>query len=292
MENIDYHRRITASVKDMPIFSPVVLRLIEIVSHDDYHLQDVVQVIENDASLTARVLRVANSAAFPARNPVDNIARAIPRLGMRTLVSIAVQTGYSRIYDRPLSGYESEKGELWDHSLRTAIAAKEIATVANIKVAQGLAYSAGLLHDMGKVVISEYIEGKAPQFIEWCDKCIVEDYIEAEREILSTDHAKIGYDLAKRWNFPKTLQDAIAYHHYPNCCSEQNRSLAYLVHLGDIVSMLGGSGTGADALVYKIQTGYQNYFQINNNELSTIMINVLNEFERTRSLIFIEDNTD
>ena len=286
METIDYSKRITTRVKEMPLFSPVLSRIIDILNNEDFHLKDVVQVMETDASLTSRVLRVANSAAFPAINPVDNIARAIPRLGMHLLLSIAVESSTSHIYDKPLSGYESAKCDLWSHSLRTAIAAREIALRVKIDISPGLAYTAGLLHDMGKVIISEFLEGKTSQMVKWCDNSIVDDYIDAEREIIDTNHAKVGYSLAKCWNFPKSLQDAIAFHHHPESCCRENRVLTYLVHLGDIVAMLGGSGTGADTLVYKIQPGYKDYFHISKNDLASILINVLTEFDRTRSLSF------
>ena len=91
MEDINYANRIAARVKDMPMFSPVVSRIIEIINTEDYHLKEIIQVMETDASLTARVLRVANSAAFASISPVDNITRAIPRLGMQIMLSIAVQ---------------------------------------------------------------------------------------------------------------------------------------------------------------------------------------------------------
>ena len=268
------------------MLSAVASRLLEISGDQDHSVMDVGRIVENDAFLTSRVLRVANSAAFSPIEPIQTVSKAVAYLGEKMLIGIAIGSGSAKVFKTALDGYESKAGELWEHSLRTAIASRELAEYAVEDLASNIAFTAGLLHDIGKSVISEFLEGNARNLTALCDEGSVEDFLAAERSAIGTDHAQVGYELANHWRLPPTLCAAIRYHHHPWKGEEELRTLLYAVHLGDIVAMLGGVGTGADAFAYKIDNNYDKYIRIGKEDLSHLLLKVESEFSKTRKFVF------
>jgi len=153
-------------VKSVPMLSPSASQLLQITSQADHDLIDVINLVRNDANLTARVLKIVNSAAFGLVSTVTSIDRAISYLGERIIVGIAIGDSAGRLFEKELSGYESAGGDLWKHDLRTAIAAREVVTQSGVDISSELAFTAGLLHDIGKSLISDYLQGSVTDAIE------------------------------------------------------------------------------------------------------------------------------
>jgi len=255
-------------------------KLMQITSLADHDIKDVIDVVHNDANLTARVLKVVNSAAFGLMTPVVTLDRAITLLGERVVVGIAIGDSAGHLFQKSLTGYESEKGDLWRHDLRAAIASREVARRGRADVSADLAFTAGLLHDLGKAFLSDFMENTANAIIERIENRDSADYLKAEEELLGIDHAEAGYMLAEYWNLPQPLQMVIRHHHYPSEAPEEFRPLVYCVHLGDIVSMMGGCGTGADTLQYNLDPDYIRYLELAPNQLAEVMLEVDEEFDK------------
>jgi putative nucleotidyltransferase with HDIG domain len=267
----------------------VAARLLSMLGDEERSLHDVAKIVQYDSALTARVLRIANSAAFSRGRPITSLFRAIMHLGMRMVVGITIGTCASRLMNRQLDGYDSDAGELWDHSLRTAISAREFAFFCYKPIPEDLAFTAGLLHDIGKSVLSEFLVGSAEKMARMCQESKVTDYLAAERELLGTDHAAVGYAIAQRWGLPKSLAIAIKDHHNPAATEPEQQELVYTVHLGDLIAMLGGVGTGSDTLAYRIDENYQKFINIKEAELSRLLLNVQTEFALAREVVFAMD---
>jgi putative nucleotidyltransferase with HDIG domain len=278
-------KSISKRINDFPMLSAVASRLLTISGDDRVSLKDIVKIVEKDAYLSSRILRIANSAAFSRGKPIATIAEAIVRLGEKTIVGIAMESS-STIFKKTLVGYHSPAGELWDHSLHTAIAAREIVNLGCSTVQPDLAYTAGLLHDLGKPVISDFFTDNAGEMAVRCDKHQVEDFAKAERDLLGMDHAEAGYELALRWKLPKSLCMAIKYHHQPSQADPEFRGLVYAVHIADILAMMEGVGTGVDNLSYRMDQGYKQFIKIDKVALSKIVLLVRDEFVKTQQYIF------
>ena len=286
MGTITLNDSIARRIKEMPMLSVVASRLLELTGDQDHSIIDVARIVENDAYLTSRVLRVANSAAYSPIEPIQTISKAVSYLGEKMLIGIAVGSGSAKVFDKPLDGYESKAGELWDHSLRTAIASRELADLARSGLSTNIAFTAGLLHDIGKAIISDFFEGSAKDLTFMCDNGIVEDFLAAERNMTGTDHCEVGYQLAGHWNLPDSLKSAIRYHHHPEQGKEEDKLLLYAVHLGDIVAVLGGVATGADAFAYRIDQNYNKYISVGQDELNLVLLRVEEEFSKTKNFVF------
>jgi len=283
---------ILRKIKDFPPLSQSASKLMQLIGDPDRDVQHVVHIVECDAALTSRVLRVVNSASLSLMNPITSVARAVSYLGYKTVLSIALEASTAGIFMRPLDGYEAGRGALWDHDLRTAIASREMAGLGKEKLSQDLAFTGGLLHDIGKVVLSEFLRESSGDILSEIDGGKVEDYLSAEQERLGIDHAMIGYKLARLWGLPIPLPDIIRHHHNPAQGDADIRPYIYAVHLGDIIAMMGGTGTGSDDMQCRLDEGFTDYIHVSLPALEKVMLQVDKEFTKTKSSIFGEKEND
>lgn len=267
-------------VKSVPMLSASASLLLQLTAQADHDLADVINLVKTDANLTARVLKVVNSAAFSLINNITSVDRAVSYLGERIVVSIAIGDCAGKLFKKELSGYEAVGGDLWKHDLRTAIAAREVVVQSGAEISPELAFTAGLLHDIGKALISDYLQGTVPEAVELITAEEGLDYLDAEEKLVGFDHTRAGYELAKEWKLPDELAEVILHHHDPARASEEYRPLVYAVHLGDNIAMMGGFGTGADSLRYKLDPQYTDYIKIGPKTLANIMLTVDMEFEK------------
>lgn len=280
MENKISKENIQEIIKSIPMLSVSASRLLQLTSKPDHELTEVVSLVKTDANLTARVLKVVNSAAFGLLSEITSIDRAIAYLGERVIVSIAIGDCAGKLFEKELIGYEAAGGDLWKHDLRAAIAAREVVAQSKAAINPDLAFTAGLLHDIGKSLISDYLQGTAPEAIKLISSQDSQDYLEAEEKMIGIDHTEAGFELAKAWQLPEELAEVIRYHHQPAKASEAFRPLVYAVHLGDNIAMLGGYGTGADSMQYHLDTKYAEYLTLSPKTLDNVMLTVDMEFEK------------
>lgn len=278
-EKID-REKIQQVIKSVPLLSASATQLLQTTTDPDHDLVEIVKIVKTDATLTARVLKIVNSAAFGLINEITSLDRAIAYLGERLIVSIAIGDCASQLFDKELSGYESEHGSLWRHDLRTAIASREVVAQSDSEINPDLAFTAGLLHDIGKALISDYLHGTASDVLSRIEREETRDYLSAEEELIGFDHPRAGYELAQAWKLPEPIAEVIRFHHTPAEAREEFRELVYAVHLGDNIAMMGGCGTGADSLQYRLDNDYVQYIDLQADGLASIMLMVNEEFDK------------
>jgi len=278
-EKVD-REKIRRVISSVPLLSASATQLLQTTTDPDHDLQSIVRIVKTDATLTARVLKVVNSAAFGLINEITTLDRAISYLGERLIVGIAIGDCASQLFNKDLQGYEAEHGSLWRHDLRTAIASREVVTQTGADINPDLAFTAGLLHDIGKALISDYLSGTAAEIIAKISAEQTSDYLSAEEEMIGFDHARAGHELALAWKLPAAIAEVIRFHHTPAAAQPEYRSLVYAVHLGDNIAMMGGCGTGADSMHYRLDTEYSEYLHLDSNTLASILLAVNEEFNK------------
>lgn len=265
-------------------------RLLTLMGDEDHSVRDIVQIVECDPALTAHVLKVVNSAAFNLNRRVGTLDVAVSFLGDSNILGIAMAAAGGEVFNADLNGYEGTRGDLGKHCLWTAIGARELALHTDGKVNGGIAFTAGLLHDIGKVVISDLLEGGVYGMVQGIESREFADFIAAERAAVGTDHAEVGALLAEHWKLPEQLREAILHHHAPAQADPRMQHLVYIVHMADILSMMGGYGTGADAMQYTLDPDYQEYVDIQPELLESVVLNTQIEFNKTVSSMFGDDD--
>lgn len=278
--------RIIKGLESIEPMGQTAVRILEVMGDDDHGMQDVVRIAETDPPLTAEILRVVNTAYYSLRQQVTSLARAVSYLGDRVVALIAVKTCSGRLFSDPLAGYGAGQDELWRHSLCVAVAARELAGHSRGAVTPDSAFTAGVLHDIGKAAISEFLEGKTGEIVQAIENRNVEGYLAAERQYLGTDHCVVGEVLAQHWNLPAPLRSGILWHHDPSGADEEYLALAHVVHVADVLAMMAGRGTGADSLRYPLCETYKEYLAISENGLEKILLSTIEELRKMEELFF------
>ncbi len=223
----------------------VVLKILRLMNQEDYDIKELTEEIRQDQVICARTLKFCNSAIFADKKKIDSLDHALTFLGFKNLVKLVISTAMDNFYGHTGSGYSLCKGGLYHHTVGTAIISEKLASLT-AKVKPGLAYTAGLLHDIGKVVLDQYIAAAYPLFYR---QLFEEEtnFLDAEITILGIDHTKVGRDLALRWSLPDSLIDSIQHHHKPENAVHHS-TLTHIVYLADLLMSRFHTGLELDRL--------------------------------------------
>ena len=274
---------IIAAVKKVPLIPTSGARLLQVANQTDHSLADIIAIIKCDAALTGYILKIINSPAMSRGREIASLDRAVSLVGEDMILSIVLSDAAAQLFQADLAGYAANQGDLWRHDLRSAIAAKKIAPYAKQPVNPDTAFTGGLLHDLGKAIISHFLKGKIDAMVAAVDRGDFTDYSGAEQKAVGLNHSEIGYELAKHWQLPEPLPSVIRYHHHPLEGAEALRPLLFVVHLADIISMMTGSGTGADTMRHQIDPAYTDYVDLSRDDIARIIFEVDNEFNTIMS---------
>lgn len=275
----DLSQKIIEQIRVIPPLSRTASQLITVLEEPDHTVDEVVRVVSSDPMLVGQLLKVANCAAFARRSPIESIGGAVSYLGDKMVIGIALGASAARIYDAPLKGYDADAGSLWLHCMRTALASRELSKFTSGAVTSGVAYTAGLLHDIGKAILSIHLEERVSEIFELMEND-GEDFLAAEQKVVGVDHCEIGCLLGQHWNLPKSIQQVIAYHHNPVKASDEYKPLVYIVHMADMVAMLAGVGTGIDTMHYPFVGEYEQYVNLTREDFDRLMLMISIESER------------
>jgi putative nucleotidyltransferase with HDIG domain len=210
----------------------VALKILRLINEEDHDIKELTEEIRQDQVICAKTLKFCNSAIFGCIKKIDSLDHALAFLGFKNLVKLAISTLMGNFYGRSDSGYSLCKGGLYHHAVGTAIISEKLANLT-AKVKPGLAYTAGLLHDIGKVVLDQYIASAYPLFYRQLFEEET-DFSSAEITNLGIDHTQVGSDLALSWSLPDSLIDTIRHHHKPENAVRYSE-LTHVVYLADLL---------------------------------------------------------
>jgi len=239
--------KLVNKVKEMPPLPQSITQILEITKDDKSSSRELAKVFERDPTLAVNILKIANLPAYGFSSRISTISHAVVCLGLETIKSIALTSSTHDMLNKEIPAYSLGEGMLWQHSISCATCAKIIAKRIGYKDDEE-AYIAGLLLDIGKVILSSFAEDEFNQVAERAEKDKVPFNI-AEQEILGFAHPQVGGRVIKKWHLPSALVEAVLYHHQPEKAVE-HKTLAYIVHLADALSCMLGIGLGSDGLMY------------------------------------------
>jgi putative nucleotidyltransferase with HDIG domain len=260
---------LTQRVKELPALPAVVQKVMELTEDPRSSAQDIEAVLKKDQSLTAEVLRLANSAFYGIPRRISTVSEATVFLGFKTVKSVVLTASCRSMMQRKLSGYFLERGELWKHSLSAALSAQLLSKKVKFPHPEA-AYTAGLLHDIGKLILDTYLKESYQEVLKQVEEGEV-TFLEAEEEILGFNHAAVGARLAERWGFPSSLTEAIGFHHQPEKASEAPK-LCAIVHLADWTSVTLGFGMGVDGFLYRMSPQALEILQLEKEALEHLLL--------------------
>ncbi len=221
---------VIADFSHLPASPEVVMKLLEYLKQDEVDVDTVVGMITQDQVLSAKSLRIANSALYGLQRRISTIQEAIVVLGQRTVSTMVTAMAItSRFQSLQVARYDQRL--FWRHNVGTAMCAGALAKRLGFN--QESAFTAGLLHDIGKLVLASRFPEHFAGVLDYQKQhdCHMN---EAERQVLGFDHTQIGAALAKQWKFSPDISEGVAGHHAPEARSAA--SMADVIHLADLMA--------------------------------------------------------
>jgi putative nucleotidyltransferase with HDIG domain len=219
-------------IDSFPVLPATVTKLMKLTRDPESSAKDIMEVILPDQSLCFTILKIANSALFGRPKKVDSIQMAVAVLGFNEVQNIAVTKALINSFSRIDEKYKLFVDKFWEHSFVCGIAARIIAQ--DIQIASDVASMAGLIHDVGKLIMLETFDDDYDIQL-WLANFTDEKMLQEEYKTFSFTHDQIGGQLMEEWCFPDNLITAVANHHNPADASDE-KALAYVVQLADILS--------------------------------------------------------
>ncbi|MEZ5357578.1 MAG: HDOD domain-containing protein [Candidatus Zixiibacteriota bacterium] len=272
--------KIVSSIGDLPATPAIIASLMNLTSDLNTDVNKITQALMSDQSLTARVLKLSNSSFYGRSKEVKTLKEAVILLGFKTLRSLVVASSTHSLYNA--TGGESHN-KLWEHTLATAISARLVAKACrhpNIEEA----FIAGLLHDIGKLVL---LQKKPTEYIEIIVKAEVSGrtFIEFEEEKFGFNHTDVGLLLLHNWSFPHLLSNAVFEHHDPIEIDEDCvPPLSFVINVSNMVAK-------------KLDVGFKDYrpenlaemkaaqrLNMNEEMFDQIIENLVEQFESERKI--------
>ncbi len=239
--------RLVSQIESLPSLPALYTEVMHEINSPDCSLQKVADIIARDVGMTAKILQLANSAFFGLHHHVNNPARAVSILGMDTIKALIMTIHIFSQFDRSIPPGLS-MNDLWRHSMRSGVLAKTIAKVEGLdRTALEDAFMAGLLHDVGKLVLLANLSDRyATCFADARDTG--RPLWKVEEEVLGTTHAQVGAYLMGLWGLPDPIVESIAFHHDPKRCLDRNFGTLTVVHVADAMDSMAPSPQRLEAL--------------------------------------------
>jgi len=225
-------QKIIMSTRDLPAMPLVASKVLELSSDPNTSAKQLQQVISDDQAMTARILKIANSAMYSCSRKVKTLTEAIVMLGFNSIRSLVVTSAARNLYNTRNSHSGLKERLMWEHSIGTGFACR-ILTQKNAPALIEESFLAGLMHDIGKLVLNIRVPEKFDEIVQ-----VVynenRSFHETELEHFGFTHAEVGALLVNKWKLSPILEDVIRNHHNPSAISPDNPLLLYL----DLANML------------------------------------------------------
>lgn len=235
----------------LPSLPTIVLEMIDTLNDENADFSRLIEKITRDQAIVAKVMRLANSPFYGFPGGVASIREAVSLLGFNGVRSLILASTLMELF--PGKGGAFDWTEFWRHSFNSGACARLLA--ASVRGNQEAAHLAGILHDIGRLLIGVYLPEQFAASLAYHQKHGI-SLIEAEQALWGTDHAGVGAAVAARWRLPPAIQHAIEHHHNPQPAKDM--PLTDLVYLANLLDQeVAGSGSGEELSEFLVEEAHQ-----------------------------------
>lgn len=231
----DHLKNLVSQIGALPSLPALYNQLMTELYKPEPSIEKIEKIISQDVGMSAKILQLVNSAFFGMRRHIESPGRAVVLLGLDTIKGLALSANvFSQYSSRPMRGVDMD--ELWAHSMLVGGSAKQIAMAqGEVQKSVDYAYMAGMLHDVGKVILASEIPKDYELAVEFAREMDI-PVTEAEKQVLGATHAEVGAYLLGLWGLPDPILEAIAYHHRPAQAKIKAFSPLTAVHVANAIA--------------------------------------------------------
>jgi putative nucleotidyltransferase with HDIG domain len=273
-------KKVKDSIDKMPTLSPLTHKIVQVANDRRSSAQDLTDVIQLDPVLTAKVIKMVNSAYFGLPQKVKSLKQTIVMLGINTVKNVALSSSFAgnvRIKEKT----KLSANDFWQHSLGVAVASKMIAKELGVdpKFLEEY-FIAGLIHDIGKVLINNFFTDEMDQILEISSEKKA-SIIDIERQVLKLTHEEIGIAIGKKWNFESALLFAVGKHHIP-ATTGSSAIMSMIVNVADTFVKILQIGFSGNHKVDPVSEEVWNALQINEEKVFASLSTINEEVEKAK----------
>lgn len=277
-------RLIHKEIENLPPIPDNLSKIQKMIDSPHSEISTIASYVEKDVSLTANVLRIANSPLCMPIKRIDSVLRGLTLIGLTRLNSIILSLGAIKIMNERFKQFRT----VWQHSHKCAFFAKDLMRMNKLKSdIEGveLAYLSGLLHDMGKAVLLS-LSPKLLTLITEIKESKNVSVEEIEKTALGMSHAEIGAKIAEKWDFPQSIIEAILHHHDPINVNSHYQPLVYTVYLSNILCKYDEPNNN---VFFEIDKDVREFFQLKTEkQLLNAMENLLLSWSGEKDFEYIK----
>lgn len=231
---------VVARIEGISTLPQVAIQVMEVAGNPNSGAADLKRVVENDPALSARVVKMVNSAAFGLRNKIDNLHQAISYLGLNQVRNLAMTASVSEVFRKESSFGCYRRVGLWRHLVSVGVCARLVASRCGLNNFED-AFLAGLLHDIGIILEDEHMHEVFRQVIDHVSE--ERSLIEVEMALLGYTHANVGDRVADGWRFPPAIRAAIKHHHAAAAYKGEGVEIVQCVEVANVICTVKGIGS-------------------------------------------------
>jgi putative nucleotidyltransferase with HDIG domain len=275
----DELERLLSTAEALPSCPPVLNKVAEICRDPASNARDLGNVIATDEALTSRLIKMVNSAYYGLRGTVSTVTQAVVVLGYQEIKNMVYAVRAEDVFRGGTVTGGIDLLALWDHSLQVAVLAREMSYSKRYPIPEEV-FVAGIIHDIGQVVLNQLL---GADYRKFRDRAHADrrDLVSAENQQFGISHTEIGRRLAEKWNFPESLQAAVACHHHLPADQEIS-GVAPFVLAANQVTVARGRGEDASEALAGIGPGLLDYLKLNIVRLDEELGRAAEEYNRIR----------
>ncbi|HNR88959.1 MAG TPA: HDOD domain-containing protein [Spirochaetota bacterium] len=272
------------NIEQLPSIPEVATRIINMVNDPEVSFKAIADEISKDQMITTNILKLCNSAYFSKGKEISSVDRAIVTLGLKEVKDAVILAATKIVLNKIIMGYDLAKGELWRHGLYVAVLAKKIALMKGKKDIADVAFTGGLIHDVGKTILALFVQGTFKEIMRTVEEKKI-PFIAAEKDIMGFDHQEIGERILSKWKFPEVLKASVRHHHQPMSAPDEFRTVVSIVHVANSLCLMAGVGIGSDGLYHELVPEAIELTKLEPGELEMLFAGIPEMGEQAETLI-------
>lgn len=251
--------------------SATVVKLLNLLKDPNADYDEVISCVRRDLVLTTKLLALCNSASYGLSKPIASLNQVVQYLGYCDTLRMVMELSFGGQIGVKLPGYSMEAGTLWNHSRVAAQLAPHVLGLSKIVPTDAsIAYTGGLVHDIGKVVLGQNLAPASHAELRRIVKTEGVSWLDAESTVLGCNHAEIGACLLRQWNIPEVIVEGVANHHNPPL--EHGPKLSAVLHVVDASTHSVGASPGELSVSIVVRNDVQVALRLTEEHLETLTL--------------------